>query len=417
MFAPAGPFRRLLAALASLALAATGCLLELSTSPDDLPYADRETLAGRVQRTNDLAFDLYRELSNTGENLLVSPHSIAVCAAMAYAGAQGTTRQQMAAALGFWHAPADFHPTMKALNDTLLSLGGGQPPDAFRLGLANGCWGADYWPYRTEYLELLATFYGAGMQRLDFAGHPEESRQAINQWITDQTGGRVPGLLPPGCIDANTYLVLANTIWLKAAWLKQFDPRYTYDREFTRLDGTPIQVPTMEGEEFFRYREFEDFQAVELPYVGEQVSMYLILPDAGRFASVEAELDAGQLAILLGSLETTWITLRVPKFSFASTFDLIATLQALGMVDAFAPGANFTGMDGVDDGAPWINVVAHKTFIAVDEYGTEAAAGTAMSLYLGIHAAFIAERPFLFVIRDQPTGTILFLGRVLDPRG
>jgi serpin B len=408
---------RFLAMAAGVGLALAGCLAELPTKSGDLPYADWESLAGRVERTNEFAFNLYHQLAGPESNLLVSPHSIALCAAMAYAGAQGTTRQQMRSALCFWHSQEDFDPTMQALTDALLSRGAGQGPDAFRLRIANGCWGADGWSYQPEYLDRLSTYYGAGMQMLDFAGHPDESRDAINQWIADQTEGRVPELLPDGCIDASTYLVLANAVWLKAAWLQQFDPRYTEDRSFTLLDGTIVPVPTMEGEGSFHYHEFEGFRAVELPYVGDEVSMYLILPDAGQFETLEAGFDARRLDEIVADLVPCGIWLAMPKFSFASAFDLVATLQSLGMVDAFGPGANFTGMDGVDDGMPWISDAVHKTFIAVDEYGTEAAAGTGMWLTLGEHPAFDAARPFLFVIRDKPTGTILFLGRVLDPRG
>jgi serpin B len=160
----------------------------------------------------------------------------------------------------------------------------------------------------------------------------------------------------------------------------------------------------------------EGFCAAELPYVGDDVSMYVIVPEAGQFAAFETGFDAGQLDDIVAALEAEHIYVRLPKFSFESAFNLAATLQALGMTDAFGPGADFTGMDGVDDGQPWIGAAVHKTFIAVDEYGTEAAAGTGMILTTGIHSAFWANRPFLFVIRDKPTGTILFLGRVVDPR-
>jgi serpin B len=400
-----------------VALALAGCLNDLPTKTSDSPYADRESVAERVARTNELASRLYHQLAETEGNLLVSPPSIAVCAAMAYAGAQGSTKHQMTSALCFWHSQADFHATMKALNDTLLGRGADQGPDAFRLSFANGCWGADYWPYSADYLNLLLVQYGAVMQMLDFAGHPDESLETINQWVADHTEGRVQNLLPPGSIDASTYLVLATTIWLRASWLHQFDPEYTSNREFTLLDGTSIQLPTMEGEEVFPYREFEGFRAVELPYVGDAVSMYLILPDAGQFATFEAGFDSRRLDDIVEGLVPRGIWLGLPKFSFESAFDLVATLQSLGMVDAFGPGANFTGMDGVDDGVPWISEAVHKTFISVDEYGTEAAAGMGMCLTVGEHPVFRANRPFIFIIRDKPTGTILFLGRVLDPRG
>ncbi len=378
---------------------------------------DEETFAQRIERTNDLAFKLYHELAGTEGNLLISPHSIAVCGAMAYAGARGTTEQQMAAALCLQYPQAGVHAAMQALNDTLMSRGAGQPPDAFRLSIVNGCWGAAYWPYQTDYLGVLTAHYGAGMQMLDFGGHPEESLEAINQWVADQTAGRVQNLLPAGTIDDNTYLVLANTVWFKASWLHQFEPSYTRNWEFTLLDGTSVSVPTMPGQGSYPYYETEGFRTVELPYVGDEVSMYVILPDTGQFAAFEADFDASRLDEIVDALVSQKIMLCLPRFSFTSGFDLVTTLKSLGMTDAFDLGANFTGMDGVDDGVPWIRTVAHKTFIAVDEYGTEAAAATGMELGAGEHPMFYAQRPFLFVIRDKPSGTILFLGRVLDPRG
>ncbi len=416
-------FQGFLALAACAAVLLVGCDSDHPTRSSGGTPVTPESFAQRVEQTNDLAFKLYHQLAGTegdpvpSGNLLVSPHSIAVCAAMAYAGARGTTEQQMASALCFECPQTGFHAAMEALNDTLMSRGADQAPDAFRLNIANGCWGASYWPYRPSYLDLLSDHYGAGLQLLDFAGHPEESRQAINQWVVEQTAGRVQGLLPEGLIDEFTYLILANTVWFKAAWLHQFDPRLTMDGAFTLLDGTAVQVPKMIGDEEFPYHEGDGFRAVELPYVGDEVSMYAILPDSGQFVTFEAAFDASQLDDIVDALATEFITLCLPKFSFESEFALIAALKALGMADAFEPGANFTGMDGVDDGQPWIDYVAHKTFIAVDEYGTEAAAATAISLTCGIHNAFLARRPFLFVIRDKPTGTILFLGRVLDPRG
>jgi len=412
--------------LALAACAATlpiGCGSDNPTRSSGGTPVNPESFAQRVEQTNDLALKLYHQLAGTegdpvsSENLLVSPHSIAVCAAMAYAGARGTTEQQMASALCFEYPPTSFHATLEALNDTLTSRGADQGPDAFHLSIANGCWGASYWPYRPDYLSLLSAHYGAGLHLLDFAGHPEESRQAINQWVVDQTAGRVQNLLPEGFIDEYTYLVLANTVWLKAAWRRQFRPEYTTEGAFTLLDGTSVRVPKMIGDEEFPYHEGNGFRAVELPYVGGEVSLYAVLPDSGQFTAFEAAFDADQLDDIVDALAAEFITLCLPKFSFESTFDLVETLKALGMADAFEQGANFTGMDGVDDGQPWIGHVAHKTFIAVDEYGTEAAAGTAMELTCGIHNAFVADRPFLFIIRDKPTGTILFLGRVLDPRG
>jgi serpin B len=366
-------------------------------------------LALRIERTNDFAFKLYQQLKPSGDNLLISPHSIVVAFAMTYAGARGSTEREMADVLCFQYPPVGFHSALRELNELLMSRGGPEPNESFKLSIANGCWGREDLYYVQSYLDTLSEYYGAGLRFLDFVGHPEESRIAINQWVADQTGDRIKDLLPPGSIDYLTYLVLANTIYFRAAWLHRFDSDYTWNHIFTLLDGTEVSVPIMRGELKFPYYEGPGYRAVELPYVGEEVSMILMLPDEGNFEAFESSLDSQKLTAVVDSLQE--------RFSFVSNFDLIPTLRAMGMTEAFNCGANFSGMDGTDDGIPWIDVVVHKTFISVNEDGTEAAAGTGMVMTLGVHDEFFANRPFIFAIWDRETGTILFLGRVLDPRG
>jgi serpin B len=400
-----------------VAFVAGGCSEDTVTDVgNDHPDPEPETLALRIDRTNDFAFDLYHELRSTPDNLLVSPHSIAVAFAMAYAGARGGTEQEIAAVLNFPCPQAGFHSALCELNDILMSRGLYGGYQDFQLNIANGCWGAEYLHYEQAYLDTLTTYYGAGMRFLDFAGQPEASLDTINQWVADQTYDRIKNLLPDGSIDGATYLVLANTIYFRASWLEQFDPVYTFNGYFTLLDGTDVIVPIMVGEESFGYYEGDGYRAVELPYLGNEVSMIAICPDEGRYEAIEAGMDAAWVAAVADSLVRTHIVVNLPRFSFESAYDLIPTLKDMGMTEAFAPGADFSGMDGTDDGIPWIDVVAHKTFISVDEYGTEAAAGTGMVMTLGMHNTFAAVRPFIFAIIDKETGTILFLGRVLDPR-
>jgi serpin B len=367
------------------------------------------TLQVRVARNNEFAFKLYGTLAPSPDNLLVCPHSIVTAFGMAYAGARGTTERQIADVLCFNYPQAGFHSVLKELNDRLMSREG------LDLRIANGCWGREDLTYISAFLDTLLADYGADMEYLDFVGQPEQSRATINQWVYDQTEGLIGGLLPPGSIDALTYLVLANTVYFSAGWLYPFDPRFTYNREFTFLDGSQIDVPIMHGEGTFPYYEGDGYRAMELPYKGESISMIAIVPDEKEFKSFETSFDAAVLDTIVSRLEDTYITILLPKFSYLSKFDLIPSLQTMGLTDAFAAGADFSGMDGTDDGVPWISVIAHKAFISVDEYGTMAAAGTGMVLTLGLHDSFDAVRPFIFAIRDIETGTILFLGRVLDP--
>jgi serpin B len=270
--------------------------------------------------------------------------------------------------------------------------------------------------YLQAYLDTLSGCYDADIEYLDFVGDPEGSRQVINQWVEDNTDGLITELLPSDCIDDLTYLVLANTVYFMAEWLRQFDPAYTFESLFTRLDDSQVDAQFMRGEEVMPYFEGEGFEAMAMPYKGEQVSMVLLLPDEGSYHDFEDNLTTAGLDTIVENLSNTYMTFRIPKFEFYSDFNLNTTLQEMGIVDAFSPGAaDFSGMDGTVDGVPWIDLVVHKAYITIDEYGTIAAAGTGMVMTLGAWPSFRAVRPFIFVIRDNPTGTILFMGRVLDP--
>jgi serpin B len=399
------------ALIAAVLVGLAGCGDDVNIVPEGPGSDASPTLELRVQRNNDFAFKLYGELVSSPDNLLISPHSIAVTFGMAYAGARGATEREIADVLCFNYPQAGFHSVLKDLNDLLSNRQG------LDLRIANGCWGREGEVYLQPFLDTLSVGYGANIEYLDFVNLPEEARAVINAWVEDRTEGLVSDLLPPDAIDALTYLVLANSVYFKADWLSQFDPAYTHTGTFTLVDGSQVSVPLMRGEQTFPYYEGDGYRAVELPYQGEAISMLAVLPDEGRFQEFEASFDVAVLDAIADRLEDTYITITLPKFSFFSEFDLIPTLQAMGMTGAFRSGADFSGMDGTKDGQPWISVVAHKAFISVDEYGTLAAAGTGMVLTKGMHDSFDAERPFIFAIRDIETGTILFLGRVTDPSG
>jgi len=385
----------------------TSCGDDKVTGPG--PGEEPATLETRIERNNEFAFELYGRLGSSDDNLMISPHSIVTAFGMAYAGARGTTERQMAEVLSFNYPQAGFHSVLKRLNAHLTGI------DGLTFSIANGCWGRDDLTYIESFLDTLSADYGAEMAYLDFVGQPEQSRATINQWVENETGGLIDGLLPPGSIDALTYLVLANAVYFSAEWRSKFDPDYTYSAGFKRLDGSSVPVEMMCGEGAFPYFEGNGYRALELPYRGEKTSMLVILPDEGFFKTFEGSFDAAALDTVITGLEETVLKPKFPKFSFMSDFDLISALKSMGMTDAFSAGANFSGMDGVDDGVPWISTVAHKAFISVDEYGTLAAAGTGMGFSIGMWDEFEAVRPFIFVIRDIETGTILFLGRFLDP--
>jgi serpin B len=263
------------------------------------------------------------------------------------------------------------------------------------------------------FLDVLARHYDAGLYLVDFAEDAERERLAINKWVREQTHDRVDELLPPMSLDPNTAMVLVNAIYFKASWLQKFDPAMTTDAPFHGADGD-VSVPMMRNTGRRGYAKGEGYQAVELSYVSEAVRMLLILPDAGQQSAVEARLKSGLFDEIRAGLEQTSVALSLPRFSFHSDLDLKPALETLGMKRAFGP-ADFSGIAG-SPGEIFIGGVFHQAFIAVDEKGTEAAAATAVVLVQRNQPAAVSfDRPFLFAVYDQPTGHILFVGRLSNP--
>ncbi len=376
---------------------------------------DEARLPELVEGNAEFAFDLYRELFDVGENLFYSPHSLSMALAMTYAGARGTTEQQMAQTLHYALPQAQLPPAFNALDQTLARRVEGE--DAFRLHIVNSLWGQRGYTFLDSFLDIQAEYYGAGLRMADFA-QSEEARRLINRWASDQTEDRIPDLVPPGVINGNTTLVLANAVYFEAAWMHPFAEDATHDGAFTLLDGSQVTVPTMEQVTELKYAEHSGVQAVELPYEGAELSMVILLPEEGAFEDFAQGLDTGGLSAILDDLEPTGVRLAMPRFRFGAGFRLKDALIALGMTDAFGD-ADFSGMDGTRE--LFIGEVCHEAFVAVDEAGTEAATATAVLVQRKGGAVVEQEvrldRPFLFLIRDIETGAILFLGHVVNPVG
>jgi serpin B len=262
------------------------------------------------------------------------------------------------------------------------------------------------------------------MRIVDFVNETEKARQTINDWVAEQTEDKIKGLIPAGLLNPLVRLVLTNAIYFNGKWVLPFDPSDTQGEPFTLLDGSTVQVPMMSQTETFRYAEGEGYQAAVLPYRGSSLSMVLLLPEEGRFEEVEAALSPELLTSLDEHLAYERLRLSVPKFKFESEFNLSDALIGMGMPSAFglgdSGGADFSGMTG--DRSLMISAVIHKAFVAVDEEGTEAAAATAVivleaEVVIDDVLEMKLDRPFLFLIRDEETGTVLFVGRVMDPRG
>jgi serpin B len=388
-------------------------------SAPDVPEAELTELGAG---NSNFAFDLYKKVREGAGNLFYSPYSISLALAMTYAGAQNETESQMADTLHFSLTQAHLHPAFNALDLELASRGQGaegQDGEGFRLNIVNSIWGQTDYSFLLEFLDVLAENYGAGLRLLDFQNAPEDSRVCINNWVSDQTEDRINDLIPQGSITPLTRLVLTNAIYFNAAWFYPFDEKDTQqDGTFHLLGDTQITVPMMSQIECFGYASGDGYQAVELPYDGEELSMVVFLPEADRFNDFETSLDAGQVEEIINNLSLTYLHLTMPKFEYKFSLGLKDMLEAMGMNDAFNPEvADFSGMDGKRD--LYIGDVIHKAFVSVNEAGTEAAAATAVIMIgTGMPPAPIEltlDHPFIFLIRDIETGAILFVGRVLDP--
>lgn len=387
------------------------------TSPAVTP-ADREALAAG---NASFALAMHRQLAKPDQNLVFSPISITTALAMTFAGARAETETQMAAALRFTLPQERLHPAMNELDLTLAERGAGaQGADGkpFRLRIVNTIWAQKGFSMQPDFLDTLAVNYGAGVNLLDFMGATERSRGIINAWVQERTEGRIKDLLPMGVLTAATRLVLTNAVYFNAAWKTPF-PEKTAKATFRRLDGATAEVQMMRLEAPLPAMEATggDFQALSLPYQDGRLSLVVVLPALGKFAQVEAALDAPKLAEVVAALQEQAVVLGLPRFKFETPAPLKDALIALGMPAAFAPGtADLSGIDGTR--SLYIQDVRHKAFIAVAEKGTEAAAATAVvigrtSAPQGLHIT--ADRPFLFFLRDAPTGAILFMGHVMDP--
>jgi serpin B len=393
---------------------------EEATPAVDAPAASDAEVTELVDGNTAFAFDVYQALRAGDDNLFYSPYSISMALAMTYAGARGETERQMAETLRFLLSQSRLPPAFHALQVDLAQraqTAGGEEDEGFQLNIANALWGQEGEPFRTSFLQVLDAAYGAGMRSLDFAAAPEQARITINDWVADQTEDKIQDLVPPGAIDALTRLVLTNAIYFNAAWANPFEPDATEDGAFTLLDGGQVTVPLMQQTASIPYAAGDGWQAVELMYQGFELSMVILLPQAGEFEAFESTLDAVQVDAILAELGYQSVALAMPRFEFESSWSLKETLVEMGMPAAFSGAADFSGMS--DRSGLFIGDVIHKAFVSVDEAGTEAAAATAVIMPTSAGPQEAVEvridHPFLFLIRDIPTGAVLFVGRVINP--
>lgn len=369
------------------------------------PAADVESVA---QSHNAFGLKLLQAAADD-DNLLLSPYSTAQVLSMVYAGARGETAEVMRSALGIALPDDRHHAACGALDAALAERGRG----SLVLRLACSGWARDDQPFLPGFLDLLQRHYGAGWYAADLSR--ESGRRAMNAWAEARTEGLVRDLVPRGALDDDTFLVLLQAAYLDAPWEHPFHGN-TYDEPFHPLSGADYNVPMMSEAIDCAYLRVREAHLVELPYVGGEVAMLLIVPDPGCFLAVRERLAPDEVEEWMGLLEEVKVDLKLPRFSFASESALKEPLTALGLGPIFAP-ADFSGIRG--SRGDWVADVLSKAVISVDEQRTTVAVAAAALLTMGLTQAMPVQvhidRPFLFLIRDRTTGAVLFCGQVTRP--
>jgi serpin B len=362
---------------------------------------------------NTFSVDLYRKLSseNAG-NLFFSPYSISTALAMTYGGARGDTAEEMNRVLHFGGQNAT-HPAFAALRT---SLNGIQEKGDIQLSIANALWPQQDYAFLPAYMDLIRKDYGSEIRPVNYAQDTEGARKQINRWVEQQTNQKIKDLIGQGVLNSLTRLVLVNAIYFKGNWASQFDAKDTRTAQFRLPDGNTADVQMMSRKARYGLAEEDNLQVLELPYEGGDLSMLVLLPsEADGLPALEQAISTDMLSSL--GFRTQEVQVSLPVFKLESSFGMSETLKQMGMPKAFSTESDLSGMDGTRD--LYISAVIHKAFIEVNEEGTEAAAAT--GVVVGLRSLprppkeFNADHPFLFLIRENSTGTILFMGRMMDP--
>ena len=351
-----------------------------------------------------------------GQNVILSPYGVSAVLSMLDVGAAGETATQIESALslpGSGAAVAPAYASLACADESDGSSNGNQ------LSIANALWGQQGTPFQASFLSTLARGYSAPLQQADFVHDAGGATNDINQWVSTETEGAIPTLFQPGQLDASTRLVLVNAVYFKGTWATGFDPDATAPLPFTLEGGSQVPVPTMDGTMTLSQGTGNGFEVVEVPYKGGAMAIDILLPSGGSLATLEASLTPAALQAALASLATTKdVELFLPRFSFSTRLVLNPVLTGLGMSDVFrADRANLSGVDGAQDLS--VSVVVQQAMIEVDEQGTVAAAATGVGVITAVAqtpSAVHVDHPFLFVLRDTRTGSVLFMGHVEDPR-
>ncbi len=384
---------------------APGAVRAAVTERDAHPKVNGQDLTALVEANTSFALDLLGAVSEPGEdkNVFLGPYSISTAMAMLYAGTDGQTKEQLETGMHFGKVADNFHATFNGLDLELLSRNGD-----VTLAMANQVWSAPDFEVKDGYLDILSREYDAPLALIDFG--KADARDTINDWVSDATEGFIEELFPEGTIDDNTMLVLTNAIYLDAPWKYEFSR--TYEGEFRGMNGDIFEVEMMSYNEFLPTGFGSDWVGVELPYKGDELSMIVVVPeDIARF---EQSLDIAKVDEVLRAMEDGGVHLQMPKFKFSFHTSLKESFSTLGMDDLF-DSPDFSAM--TSNGGLFVSAIEHEAYIQVDEKGTKAAAATGVAVADSHGPSVSVDRPFLFFIVDRPTSSVLFLGRVVDPRG
>lgn len=397
-------------------------LILMGTLPEGIQADKNKSMANSVQQANNqLAFDLYKQFEREPGNLFFSPYSIEAALAMTYEGARGKTLEEMNKVL---RLPKD----REAVRETFTQIGNifKERKDPYVLNLANALWAQEGFSFSKEYLALVERYYDGKAKNVDFKKNSENVRIQINSWIEGKTSGRIKDLIAPGMVNEMTRLILTNAIYFKGRWSVPFDKDFTKETDFQVNAVKTIKVSMMRPtDDSFNYAEAEDFQMLEIPYLGNSLSMIVLLPKNRDLLKIEESLVLEKFQKWQGLLRKTEVDLFLPKFKFETKYFMAKTLEKMGMATAFSMPedyggkADFSGMTGKKD--LFVGEVIHQAFVEVNEEGTEAAAATAIVAPTGAafnerrRTIFKVDHPFIFLIQEKKTGLILFIGRVIDP--
>ena len=376
---------------------------------------------GVVDANNQLAMDLYQKYKSKEENLFYSSYSISSALAMTYEGAKGKTAEEMQTVL---HLPNDKEKVRSDFVGIYSEINKADKP--YQLTTANDLWAQNDYPFRDDYFKTVDDYYNGKVTNLDFKTDTENSRVTINNWVEDKTNDKIKDLIPKGILTPETRLVLTNAIYFKANWSSQFIAENTAEGQFKLGSGASATAEMMHQTNDFNYGETKDLQILEMNYLGNDLSMLIILPKENNLNSLENSISVANLASWKKNMDAEEVRVTIPKFKFETKYFMVEDLKEMGMPTAFdGSSADFTGMwNRQRDENLYISEVIHQTFIEVAEAGTEAAAATAVIMgettavgpgQIKEPKVFTADHPFIFIIQQKDTGNILFMGRVSNP--